>query len=286
MSPSPKPATEFSPLELGWGQVCLSVKDIKASLDFYGTLGFTMVGGKAEEGWAILNNATSEIGLFKGHITGPMLNFRGIDIQQLAAAMKLRGFSLEGEATFKAKDWPPEWAQDAQGKPLPPEGSGSFTIKDPDGVALFFDTVPVERALYKKGQRFCETKITGELMEGQQHLGRLEYCINTKDAKASCEFYQLLGLTVITDGLQDNFAVVGCKVPHQFSVGLYQGHIGSNLLNFRGGDVFAIAERLAAAGLKLKLGPEKEADGSNGLWLDDPDGHSIYFNTSPGEKPR
>lgn len=121
-------------------------------------------------------------------------------------------------------------------------------------------------------------------MKGQQPLGRFEYCVNTKDAKASCEFYQRLGLTVSTDGLADNYAVVGCEVPHVFRVGLYQGHISSNLLNFRGGDVFAIAKRLAAAGLKLTRGPEKEADGSDGLWLDDPDGHLVYFNTSLGEE--
>ena len=113
----------------------------------------------------------------------------------------------------------------------------------------------------------------------------MEYCINTKDVATSFEFYRRLGLKVITDGLKEGWAVLSCDVPHTFTVGLYQGHINTNLLNFRGGDVFAIAKRLEAAGLKLKQGPEKESDGSDGLWLDDPDGHVIYFNTSPGEKP-
>ena len=168
MSTHAAKATEYNPLILGWGNICLNVADINASLDFYNKLGCTMVGGNPAEGWVVVNNAITGIGLFQGHITEPMINFRGYDIQKLATEMKRRGFTLESEATFNAADWPPEWSQDAQGNSLPDEGSPSFTIKDPAGVAVFFDTVPGERARYQQGQTFGDEKITGELLEGQQ----------------------------------------------------------------------------------------------------------------------
>lgn len=65
---------------------------------------------------------------------------------------------------------------------------------------------------------------------------------------------------------------------------LFQGHISSNTLNFRGGNVFAIAEALKKQGLEMESDAETESDGSDGAWIRDPDGNDIYFNTSPDER--
>jgi hypothetical protein len=65
---------------------------------------------------------------------------------------------------------------------------------------------------------------------------------------------------------------------------LYAGHIDSNLLNFRGGDVFAIAAELKKRGLEFSQDAYREADGSMGAIMKDPDGNVIYFNTFPEEQ--
>ncbi len=41
-------------MELGWCDVCLNVKDVTASRDFYAKLGFRVVEGKIEENWQVM----------------------------------------------------------------------------------------------------------------------------------------------------------------------------------------------------------------------------------------
>ncbi|TET23736.1 MAG: hypothetical protein E3J71_01375 [Candidatus Stahlbacteria bacterium] len=112
-------------------------------------------------------------------------------------------------------------------------------------------------------------------------LGRFEFCLNVKDIKASLEFYKRLGFDVIDGDTEQGWAVIehgNCIL------GLYQGHISTNLLNFRGGDVFAIAETLKSRGLTMQVDAHKEEDGSDGAEIRDPDGNRIYFNTAPDEE--
>ena len=53
---------------LGWLVPCFAVADLKASIEFYETLGFSVYGGNVEESWAMLRNRAIEIHLFEGHI--------------------------------------------------------------------------------------------------------------------------------------------------------------------------------------------------------------------------
>ena len=62
-------------MELGNFSVSLTVKDIEASLAFYGKLGFTEIGGKLEQNWIILQNGTTTIGLFQGMFESNILTF-------------------------------------------------------------------------------------------------------------------------------------------------------------------------------------------------------------------
>ena len=107
-------------------------------------------------------------------------------------------------------------------------------------------------------------------------LGRFEMCLNVRDPAASRAFYETLGFAAVGGSSSDAYLIVRNEA---VSVGLYQGHIGENLLNFRGGDVFAIAAALEAAGLTLETPVEVEPDGTHGATLRDPDGNLIYFNT-------
>ncbi len=112
-------------------------------------------------------------------------------------------------------------------------------------------------------------------------LGRFEYCLNVADLSRSLGFYRKLGFEMIGGVLDEGWAIVRHG---DCTLGLFQGHIATNLLNFRGGDVFAIAKELEARGLELSREPQIEDDGSAAAEIHDPDGNRIYFNTFPGEE--
>jgi catechol 2,3-dioxygenase-like lactoylglutathione lyase family enzyme len=62
-------------MQLGAFSISLPVDDLTRSVEFYGHLGFTRVGGDDEQGYAMLANGTTIIGLFVGHVERPMLTF-------------------------------------------------------------------------------------------------------------------------------------------------------------------------------------------------------------------
>ena len=112
-------------------------------------------------------------------------------------------------------------------------------------------------------------------------LGNFELCLNVADVRRSLEFYETLGFKRVGGNIADGWAIIengNCRI------GLYAGHIDSNLINFRGGDVFALGAALKQRGLEFSQDPYREPDGSMGAILPDPDGNVIYFNTFPEEQ--
>lgn len=119
-------------MQLGNFSVSLAVNDIRASLAFYDLLGFVMVMGDVEQGWAILQNGETTIGLFHGMFEKNMLTFnpgwdqRGnalatfTDIRELQQHLKAAGLTIAQEAV---------------------EGDGptSLVVVDPDGNPIFID---------------------------------------------------------------------------------------------------------------------------------------------------
>jgi catechol 2,3-dioxygenase-like lactoylglutathione lyase family enzyme len=204
-------------------------------------------------------------------------------VHALAEAHRARGFELVGFTDYDPNTYPAEWHTDADGNALPLTGSASYTILDPDGNQVMFDTVPVERARQQAGERFCNAAATGELLPEQEPLGRHDLCLSVKDVGASIAFYRRLGLSLLEDHSGEGWAILGSSEPNEFRLALYQGHLDGNCMNFRGEDVFAVAERLKAEGLTPTRGPETEGDGSAGAWYTDPEGNAIYLNTAPGE---
>ena len=115
----------------------------------------------------------------------------------------------------------------------------------------------------------------------QLTLGRFEFCLDVADIKKSLGFYKKLGFKERQGNIEQGWMVI----EHSNCIlGLYQGHIDTNLLNFRGADVFAIAEALKSRGLTFKKGAHIEPDKSAAAEILDPDGNVIYFNTAPGEE--
>ena len=111
--------------------------------------------------------------------------------------------------------------------------------------------------------------------------GRFELCLDVADLGASLSFYRKLGFTLVSGSAASRVAVVkwgNCRV------GLYQGYLQENLINFRGGDIPAIAEHARAAGLSFEKEPFSGPDGSMAALVRDPDGNAIYFVSHPNER--
>lgn len=119
-------------MELGNFSVSLAVKDLAASKAFYEKQGFTKLDGNEEQGWLILQNGTTNIGLFQGMFEKNILTFNPgwdhngkevndfTDIRDLQKALQDAGVELVKEAE---------------------EGTGpaSFTLIDPDGNPILID---------------------------------------------------------------------------------------------------------------------------------------------------
>ncbi|ASP22955.1 glyoxalase [Antarctobacter heliothermus] len=120
-------------MELGAFSVSLSVKDLVVSQRFYEALGFEQVSGVAEEGWVVLRNGTTVIGLFQDMFKGNMLTFnpgwlRGgealdtfTDIREIQAQLRAEG--IEPEERLDEGDIGPAY----------------MTLVDPDGNKIFID---------------------------------------------------------------------------------------------------------------------------------------------------
>ncbi|MBE7433931.1 MAG: VOC family protein [Anaerolineales bacterium] len=120
-------------MELGTFSVSLSVKNIKASKDFYEKLGFEPFGGDISQNWLIMKNGDCVIGLFQGMFEGNILTFNPgwdgnaqnlssfTDIRELQRKLKAQGVALTSEADESTT------------------GPASFTLVDPDGNAILVD---------------------------------------------------------------------------------------------------------------------------------------------------
>ncbi len=127
------PAKEKKTMELGSFTLCLLVKDIKASKEFYEKLDFKQVSGKLEQKWVVLKNGNTKIGLFQGLIDSNLMTFNPgqtsdketlkdfADVRELQSMFKERGIKLKTEADAKTT------------------GPASITFADPDGNAILFD---------------------------------------------------------------------------------------------------------------------------------------------------
>ena len=121
-------------MELGAFSVSLAVKDIAASREFYGRLGFSPFAGDAAQGWLILRNASGHvIGLFQGMFERNMLTFNPgwdqqaqplrsfTDIREIQRGLRTAGVTLVTEADETTT------------------GPASFMVIDPDGNPVLVD---------------------------------------------------------------------------------------------------------------------------------------------------
>ncbi len=120
-------------MHLGAFSISLAVEDLDASRTFYAALGFDDMGGDPDQGWLILKNGDTVIGLFQGMFERNMLTFNPgwdqsaqpvgpfTDIRELQKHLKAQGIAFDTEA-------------DEDGT-----GPASFVIIDPDGNPILVD---------------------------------------------------------------------------------------------------------------------------------------------------
>ncbi|MET1415102.1 VOC family protein [Roseibium sp. HPY-6] len=120
-------------MQLGAFSISLSVKDIKKSKAFYEDLGFSDMGGSGDDGWLIMKNGETVIGLFQGMFEKNMLTFnpgwdqsankieKYQDVRELQKELKAKGHKFEAEADETST------------------GPASFVLIDPDGNPVLVD---------------------------------------------------------------------------------------------------------------------------------------------------
>ena len=109
-------------MHLGHLDICLSVKDMKASVAFYQGLGFELTDGNPEDGYAIVVKDGTRLGLY-AHEEPNMLNFRGANLYDVVTYLRSNGMSDIPEVEEE------------------PDGSTGFQISDPDGNLIYFNTL-------------------------------------------------------------------------------------------------------------------------------------------------
>ncbi len=120
-------------MELGAFSISLAVKDLEASKEFYGKLGFGFFHGDATQNWLIMKNGDPVIGLFQGMFEKNSLTFNPgwdgnageldsfTDIRELQRQLKAQGVEFISEADEGTS------------------GPASFILTDPDGNPILVD---------------------------------------------------------------------------------------------------------------------------------------------------
>ena len=120
-------------MKLGAFSISLNVKDIAVSKEFYTKLGFEAFGGDEAQGWLILRNDKTIIGLFAGMLPANTLTFNPgwdqdaqnldefMDVRDIQKQLLAEGVSLELQADENTT------------------GPASFMVMDPDGNPILVD---------------------------------------------------------------------------------------------------------------------------------------------------
>ena len=120
-------------MDLGAFSVSLNVADLGKSQAFYEALGFAVVGGEATQGWLIVRNDATTIGLFQGMFDRNMLTFNPgwnaknetldsfVDVRDIQRELVSKGLTLQDTV-------------DESGS-----GPGNIMLTDPDGNPVLID---------------------------------------------------------------------------------------------------------------------------------------------------
>ncbi|WP_306146877.1 MULTISPECIES: VOC family protein [unclassified Roseibium] len=120
-------------MQLGAFSISLTVKDLDKSKAFYEGLGFSDLGGSGSDGWVILKNGETVIGLFQDMFEKNILTFNpgwDQDAKKLDAFTDIRSL----QKTLKDKGY--SFVQEVDETTT---GPGSLMLVDPDGNPILID---------------------------------------------------------------------------------------------------------------------------------------------------
>ncbi len=120
-------------MQLGAFSISLTVKDLAKSKAFYEGLGFSDLGGSGYDGWVILKNGETVIGLFQDMFEKNILTFNpgwDQDAKKLDAFTDIRAL----QKTLKDKGY--SFVQEVDETTT---GPGSLMLLDPDGNPILID---------------------------------------------------------------------------------------------------------------------------------------------------
>lgn len=113
-------------------------------------------------------------------------------------------------------------------------------------------------------------------------IGWCDFCLRVANVGQSRRFYEGLGFRPVEGDDDEGWAVL---TNGNVRIGLFTPVFmkDTHSINFWGGDVMAICERLIDQGYSFEAGPTPGKDGGGSAVLRDPDGHMLFFDAAPGE---
>lgn len=242
-------------IPLGFCSICLRTDRLGERVAFYRRLGFEPSGEDAPGLRVSLANG-SDVLTFMTFLKRNVINFRGAHIHDLMTRLQALGIRVTGHNEHPEQPL----MLDAAGKPRPDNECGHFTVHDPDGHELFFNTHPHERQPFESalaGVAGGSVRVEGPF------LGRFVYCLDVRDLARSEEFYTTLGLRTVRNDHGTWIAPVGHRAI-QFVLQLREAADPDTVLRFYGGATNSEALR--------ERGFTRHGVG----WrVDDPDGHRV-----------
>lgn len=119
-------------MKLGAFSISLAVKDLNKSKAFYEALGFSQFGGELSQGYLIMKNESTIIGLFQGMFENNLMTFNpgwNENAEPLSSFDDVR--EIKNQLQQVGIDTGEEINEE--------RGPASFTVVDPDGNCILFD---------------------------------------------------------------------------------------------------------------------------------------------------
>ena len=263
--------TNLEGLALGRLCLCLDVADLDATCSFYSRLGFRPVGEDAP-GLRVSMANGAHVLTFMSFLNSPVLNFRGGHIHELLTELAPSGFVIEAYNTEPDT----QLMRNENGDPLPENECGHFSVSDPDGTDILFNTLPVERKPYLnalRGKASQEDFLHGALKFG---LHQVQIRFDTVALDNHISFYQKMGLSILRVSESGKLVTMGLDVTPPsaavlgFAFQLRKADSPATSLVFHCQDPKEMVQALEAAGISVVACDE-------GLRRLDPDGRYLIF---------
>jgi catechol 2,3-dioxygenase-like lactoylglutathione lyase family enzyme len=236
------------PIDLGRICLCVNVADVDRTAAFYQRIGFRPTGVDAPKLRKTLVQGRTIL-TFMSFLDSLLINYRGASIHAVATELAGRGFEIVGHNRPHPEL---QLMLDENGEPLPDNECGDFTVIDPDGNPIFFNTHPPERAPHEARNWLSDPAMAADVTIP---LGQLVLCFDVKDLATSLRFYQELGLSDLArtadSATMDSLHPQVRDDANGFPIRLRQAPAADQRLAFRCEDVDAVAASLRALGIEV-----------------------------------